>query len=63
MDSTATGGTGITGIMGEEGGVTSACRTMLRGQMLDKYNEMNERTIGQEDGGPHACLSVFILCM
>lgn len=48
--------------MGEEGGVTSACRTMLRGQRLDRYKAMMNRMNGQEDGGALVCLSVVILC-
>lgn len=63
VDSTATGDTGMTGIMGEEGGVTSACRTMLRGQRLDKYKAMTNKMNGQEDGGSLVCLSVVILCV
>lgn len=63
VDSTATGDTGMTGIMGEEGGVTSACRTMLRGQRLDKYKAVMNRMNEQEDGGSLVCLSCYFMCV
>lgn len=57
VDSTAIGETGITGIMGEEGGVASAWWTMVKGQRLDKHRaaQMKNRTSGREDGGPCVC--------
>ena len=64
IGSAVIGKTGITGIMGEEGRVTSACWTMVRGQRLDKHiiAQMNSRMSGQKDHVSDPFVFIIISC-